>query len=117
MDPFTIGLALASTALKSGGKLMAGYAQSKADYAEGELSLLQADLYGINADTAKTNVRLLTNQAEIAGLGEDFAYAKARLQKSRIIEQGRTRRWRRSVLNFPLAISTRPSDRRCWHRR
>ncbi|KQW22149.1 hypothetical protein ASC80_01760 [Afipia sp. Root123D2] len=90
MDPFTIGLMMASTALSSGGKFMAGLSQSRADYAEGQMQLTQADLYGLNAETALTNVKVLTTQAEIAGMGADFAFAKARLQKGRILEKGRT---------------------------
>ncbi|WP_445486904.1 hypothetical protein [Rhodopseudomonas sp. RCAM05734] len=103
MDPFTIGLAMASTALSAYGKLSGAASQGFADQAEAQNtvsegnitlteaqpSLTQAQLYGINAETAKSNVGILTTQAEIAGLGEDFAYAKARLQKGRIIEQGR----------------------------
>lgn len=89
MDPFTIGLMMASTALSAGGKVFAGISQSRADAAEGELALQQADLYGLNAETAKSNVGILSTQAEIAGMGEDFAYAKARLQKGRISEKGR----------------------------
>lgn len=89
MDPFTIGLAMASTALSAYGKLSAAASQAFADKAEGDLQLRQADLYGLNAETAKSNVAVLTSQAEIAGMGEDFAYAKARLQKGRISEKGR----------------------------
>lgn len=89
MDPFTIGLAMASTALSAGGKLFGAASQAKADTAEGGMLLQQSDLYGLNAETAKHNVGILTTQAEIAGMGEDFAYAKARLQKGRIIEKGR----------------------------
>lgn len=89
MDPFTIGLAMASTAMSAFGKLSAGASQSWADKADGELLLQQADLYGLNAETAQVNGRLFTTQAEIAGMGEDFAFAKARLQKGRITETGR----------------------------
>lgn len=89
MDPFTIGLAMAGSALSAFGKLSAAGAQSRADTDDAELSLRQADLYGLNAETAKSNVGILTTQAEIAGMGEDFAFAKARMQKGRIIEKGR----------------------------
>lgn len=96
MDPFTIGLSMASTALTAYGKLSGAASQAFADQAEGQntvtegqLSMTQAQLYGLNAETASSNVGILTTQAEIAGMGEDFAYAKARLQKGRIIEQGR----------------------------
>ncbi|NUU41376.1 hypothetical protein [Tardiphaga robiniae] len=89
MNPFTIGVAMAGTAMSAYGKLTAGASQAWADKADAELLLQQADLYGLNAETAQTSGRLLTTQAEIAGMGEDFAFAKARLQKSRISETGR----------------------------
>lgn len=83
-DPFTAGAA----GVAAVGKLLGGAAQSKQDRADAELSLIQANLYGLNAETAKTNVRLLSTQAEIAEMGEQTAYARARLQKGRISEQG-----------------------------
>lgn len=89
MDPFTIGLTIAATGLQAFGKLSAGASSANAAVAEGDLLLQQANLYGLNADTAKFNAEILSKQAEIAELGEDFAYAKARLQKGRISEAGR----------------------------
>lgn len=89
MGPFMIGMAVASSAVSAYGKLSAAGAQSRADEEDAQLSLRTADLYGLNAETSKANVAILTTQAEIAGMGEDFAYAKARLQKGRISEAGR----------------------------
>lgn len=89
MIPFFAGMAIAGGVLKGVGQISEGFSNSAAYAAEGEMALQMADLYGINAETAKANVGILTTQAEIAGMGEDFAYAKARLQKGRISEQGR----------------------------
>jgi hypothetical protein len=89
MLPFFAGMAIAGGVLKAGSQIFGGITSSRADAAEGELLLQQAELYGLNAETAKGNVALLTTQAEIAGMGEDFAYAKARLAKGRISEKGR----------------------------
>lgn len=92
MDPFTIGMALVSVAggaLDIYGKISAGDAKARQMYDEGLLSLDMAKLYGINAETAASNVELLTTQAEIAGEGTKLAYAKAALTKGRISETGR----------------------------
>lgn len=99
MDPFTIGMmgisALGSIFGASGqaeageAKLQEYLAKARASREEGELTLLQAQMYGINVETAQSNVKILSMQAEASEGTERIVYAKANLQKGRISEQGR----------------------------
>lgn len=82
MDPFTLALMGAGSAVNALGKLLGG-SSSKA------LMGIKADIAGVNAGVANTNADLLDTQAEIAGMGVDFAWAKAKTQIGRIQETGR----------------------------
>lgn len=82
MDPFTMALMAASGGVNAIGKLMAG-ASSQA------MAGISAQIYGNNATTANSNADLLDTQANIADMGVDFSWAKAKTQIGRIEEQGR----------------------------
>lgn len=81
MDPFTLAM-LAGTGISAIGKLMAGASASAMDK-------LQAQAYGVQAKTAQTNTDLLNKQADVAGMGVDFAASKERGQLGQIAEAGR----------------------------
>ena len=81
MDPLTI-MTLVSTGLNVAGKLMGG-ASSQA------ITTYQADAYGTQARTAQTNTDILNEQADVAGMGVDFAASKERQQIGAIAEAGR----------------------------
>ena len=82
MDPFTMALLAAGTGANAIGKLMAG-ASSKA------LTGIQARAAETGATTANASADILDKQADVAEMGVDFSWAKARTQIGRIEEQGR----------------------------
>ncbi len=81
MDPFTLAM-IASSGVSAIGKLMAGASSSAMDK-------LQAQAYGVQAQTSETNTGILNEQADVAGLGVDFAASKEREQLGQIAEAGR----------------------------
>lgn len=80
MDPFT--LAALGSGVNALGKLLSG-ASSNA------ISKLQSQVYEVNAEVGKTNADILSKQADVAELGEGFAWAKGRVQQARIEDAGR----------------------------
>ncbi|MFT4115423.1 hypothetical protein [Bradyrhizobium sp.] len=82
MDPFTLAT-VASAGVNAIGKLLSGSSSSTIDK-------MQAQAYGVQADTAKTNAGILNTQADIAGMGVDFAASKERAALGKIAEIGRT---------------------------
>lgn len=81
MDPLTL-MTIASTGITAIGKLMAGSSASAIDKN-------QANAYGVQAGVAQTNTGLLNEQADVAGMGVDFAASKEREQLGKIAEAGR----------------------------
>jgi len=81
MDPFTIAM-MASTGLNAIGKLMGGASSSAMD-------AVQANAYGVQAGVARTNTDLLNSQADVAGMGVDFAASKENATLGKIAEAGR----------------------------
>lgn len=82
MEPFTMALMAAGTGANMIGKLMGG-ASSKA------MSAITSQIHGNNAGIANSNADTLDTQADIADMGVDFSWSKAKTQISRIEEQGR----------------------------
>lgn len=81
MDPFTLAM-LASTGINAVGKLMGGASASAMDK-------IQAQAYGVQAGVAQTNTDLLNTQADVAGMGVDFAASKENATLGKIEEAGR----------------------------
>lgn len=81
MDPFTLAM-VAGTGVNIIGKLMGGASASAMDK-------IQANAYGAQAGVAKTNTDLLNTQADIAGMGVDFAASKERETLGKIEDAGR----------------------------
>lgn len=89
-------LAAAGTGLNIIGKLMAGSSQKALAGVQADAYLNQSEGFKEQsrsfldqADVAKTNVGLLNTQADIAGLGVDFAGSKLRQVLGQIAESGR----------------------------
>lgn len=81
MDPFTLAM-MASAGVNAIGKLMGGASASAMDK-------IQANAYGVQAGVAQTNTDLLNTQADVAGMGVDFAGSKERQALGAIEEAGR----------------------------
>lgn len=81
MDPFTLAM-IAGAGIGAIGKLMGGASASAMDS-------VQANAYGAQAGVAQTNTELLNKQADVAGMGVDFAASKEREQLGKIAEAGR----------------------------
>lgn len=82
MDPFTLAM-IAGAGINAIGKFMSGSSASTIDK-------MQAQAAGVQAESARTNASLLGDQADIAGLGVDFAASRERQALGKIAETGRS---------------------------
>lgn len=82
MDPLTMTLLMGGTALNAFGKISAGI-----NSAQHALDL--APLYDANVTTSNLNADMLSDQADIAGMGVDFAWSKARKKIADVQDKGR----------------------------
>lgn len=78
-DPAT--MAMMAKGAKAGGGLLGAYGKLVEGHTAHLLGGFQADMYGANA-------RILSKQAEMAELGADFAFSRARVNESRVREAG-----------------------------
>lgn len=81
MDPFTLAM-VAGAGVSAIGKLMGGASSSAIDQ-------VQAQAYATQAKVAQGNTSLLDQQADVAGLGVDFAASKESSTLGKIAEAGR----------------------------
>jgi hypothetical protein len=82
MYPVTLGLLMAGTAVNAFGKISAG-ANSL------QHALDMAPLYDANVTTSNLNADMLSDQADVAGMGVDFAWSKARKKIADLQDKGR----------------------------
>lgn len=88
MDPFTIA-ALVGTGVNAIGKLMGGASSSAMDRIQQQGYETQAKVFDTRVGIDSLNTDLLGKQADIAGMGVDFAGSKEREQLGKIEEAGR----------------------------
>jgi hypothetical protein len=95
MDPFTIA-SLIGTGVNVVGKLMGGSSSAAMDRAQSQAYLTQAEGYDTQAKVYDTkasidnlNTGILNEQADVAGMGVDFAASKERDTLGKIAEAGR----------------------------
>jgi len=88
MDPFTIAM-LAGTGINAIGKLMSGSSSAAIDRLQSQGYETQAKVYDTRAQVDNLNTDLLNQQADVAGMGVDFAASKERQTLGKIAEAGR----------------------------
>lgn len=88
MDPFTL-LALGGTAVNVIGKLMGSSSEKAIDLNKASAFDVNAQAYDTRGMVDDLNAKLLGGQADVAGLGVDFAASKERQALGKIAESGR----------------------------
>lgn len=96
MDPITIALAVAGSAVKAFGAVKAGAASYENSLRQAEGYDTQLEVSDVNAGIQRRNAGqqnfaadILTTQADVADLGVDFAWSKARNNIAKVQDQGR----------------------------